>query len=112
MTDAPESAAAVAHRMRAWQEGHLSGMDNAVILGAVRDAVNEASASLRAVRDWCDMADQIICSHTSEHECVRCEAIRDCASAIRSLLPDVPPAAEGVEQVDGTRVTPGEDREY
>jgi len=90
----------------------LSGVDSTQILGAVRSVVNEASASLRAIREWCDDANKIVCSHQSEHECIRCDAIKDCAAAVRSLLPDVPPAVEGVEQVDGTRVTRGDDREY
>lgn len=74
--------------------------------------VNDVARSLRAVREWCDDADKVVCSHQSEHECVRCEAIKDCAAAVRTLLPDVPPSVGEVEQVDGTRVTPGEDREY
>lgn len=68
-----------------------------------------AEAALRTVREWCDDADKIVCSHQSEHECIRCDAIKDCAAAVRSLLPDVPSEGEGVDM--GTRVTRA-DREY
>lgn len=93
MTGVPESAAAVAHRMRAWQEGHLSGVDSAVILGAVRDAVNEASESLRAVREWCDA--QKPCAIGKG--CVRCALRAEVVKEVRSLLPSVE-AAGAVDQ--------------
>lgn len=101
MTDVPESAAAVAHRMRAWQEGHLSGVDSAVILGAVRDAVNEASESLRAVREWCDTTEantrEWLLTHNPECECEVGATYLNAVDQVRALLPPVlPEAAEEV----------------
>jgi len=58
---------------------------------AAARAVNEASEALGKVRAWCDDAAAIHCSHTTEAECRRCEAIKDCALAVRALLPPVPP---------------------
>lgn len=111
MTGVPESAAAVARRMRAWQDGHLSGVDSSVILGAVRDAVNEASASLRAIREWCDRAE--VAARSEElcwRDCpARFEARMELIEEVRALLPPVPEVAEEVE-MEGTRVT--FDREY
>lgn len=79
------------------------------ISGVVADAINRAAETVRKIREWCDDADQIVCSHQSEHECIRCDAVKDCAAAVRTLLPDVPSEGEGVDM--GTRVTRG-DREY
>ncbi len=82
------------------------------ISGVVADAINRAAETLTKIREWCDDADKIVCSHQSEHECVRCGAIKDCAAAIRSLLPVIPPSAGEVDvEQEGTRVTPS-DREY
>jgi hypothetical protein len=46
----------------------------------------EAVAKIRA---WCDSAAGMTCSHTTEAECRRCEVIKDCALAVRTLLPEV-----------------------
>lgn len=45
--------------------------------------------AVAAIRDWCDSAADMHCSHTTEDECRRCEAIKDCAAAVRTLLPAV-----------------------
>jgi hypothetical protein len=61
----------------------------AVISAGVANAVNDASASLRNIREWCDMAPSMVCSHgaVGPYDCERCEAIQDCAAAVRALLP-------------------------
>lgn len=62
----------------------------AAITEAVARAVNEASESLRAIREWCDTTEAVDCSHESEYVCRRNEVVKDCAKAVRALLPAVP----------------------
>lgn len=108
----PEHAAATGRRMQAWQRGHLSGVESVEILAAVERLVVDASRSLRDIRAWCDDADKVVCSHQSEHECVRCETVKDCSAAIRTLLSDGPSSVGEVEMA-GTRVTPvGDDNHW
>lgn len=52
-------------------------------------AAGPNAEAVRQLRDWCDSATDMHCSHTTEDECRRCEAIKDCASAVRTLLPEV-----------------------
>jgi hypothetical protein len=91
----------------------LSDVESTQVLAAVRAAVNEAAASLRKLRQWCDDSEA---AARSEDLCfrdcpARFEARMELIEEVRSLLPPIPEAAEGVD-MDGTRVTPGEDREY
>lgn len=51
--------------------------------------VDNAEA-VRKIREWCVSAASMTCSHTTEAECRRCEVIKDCALAVRALLPEVP----------------------
>jgi hypothetical protein len=69
---------------------------------ALADVLNEASASFRKIREWCDSNADLDCSHASEAECRRCEVIKDCAREVRALLPPVPPA-RGEEDVNNDR---------
>lgn len=114
MTGVPESAASVARRMRAWQDGHLSGVDSSVLLGAVRDAVNEAAGALRAVREWCDTTEkdtrEWMKRHNPECECEVGETYLNAVDQVRALLPPVPEVAEEVEMEDATFTR--RDREY
>lgn len=52
-------------------------------------AAKENAEAVAAIRAWCDSATDMHCSHTTEDECRRREAIKDCASAVRTLLPEV-----------------------
>lgn len=89
------------------------GVDTPAIKKAIGEAVarvvNEAAKSLRDIRAWCALADDMVCSHgeVGPYDCERCEAIQDCAAAVRALLPALPEVAGEVTEVDGTRVTPG-----
>lgn len=104
MTGVPESAAAVARRMRAWQDGHLSGLDNAALLVAVRDAVNEAAGALKAIREWCDTTEkdtrEWMKRHNPECECEVGETYLSAVDQVRALLPPVPEAAGEVGMND------------
>lgn len=91
---------------------------------AVAQAITQAAGTVRKIREWCDTTEtgaltvlrSCDCSGDGE-PCPLCRSVGERQLAlveeVRSLLPPVPEAAEGVEQVsDGTRVTRGEDREY
>lgn len=52
-------------------------------------AAKENAEAVAAVRDWCDSAVDMHCSHATEDECRRCDVIKDCALAVRTLLPEV-----------------------
>lgn len=51
----------------------------------------ENAEAVAAIRAWCDSATDMQCSHTTEDECRRCDVIKDCALAVRALLPEVTP---------------------
>lgn len=57
-------------------------------------AASENYVAVERVRAWCDSAADMTCSHTTESECRRCEVIKDCALAVRTLLP-----VEAVEEI-------------
>lgn len=107
MTEVPESAAAVARRMRAWQGGHLSGVESTHILAAVRDAVNEASSALRKIRDWCDRTEQAVGARAAAGALAPEDlGLSRAVLIVRTLLPPVPEVAEEVGMDD--REYPGD----
>jgi hypothetical protein len=55
-------------------------------IGELFDAHDNAEA-VRKIRVWCDRAVAMDCQHVSEDMCRRREVIKDCAAAVRSLLP-------------------------
>lgn len=91
----PSTAATVAATVLQ-ATGLVVSVDTPAIKQAIAEAVargfNQAAGSIWRIRVWCDAAAAMHCSHTTEAECRRCEAIKDCALAVRSLLPPVPPA--------------------
>lgn len=103
-------------------EGHTflvrpadAGSVRAAISGVVAKAINEAAGTVRKIREWCDIAasGNAYCQHEeAPRECESCDLVALLVEEVRALLPPVPEAAEEVEQVDGTRVTRGDDREY
>lgn len=52
-------------------------------------AAGPNAEAMRQIRAWCDSATDMQCSHTTEDECRRCDVIKDCALAVRALLPEV-----------------------
>lgn len=61
-----------------------------VLVAAVLSACENAVA-VQKIREWCEQATSIFCSHgeIGPYDCERCEAIQDCAAAVRALLPPV-----------------------
>lgn len=80
----------------------------------VAEAVNEAAASLRKIREWCDRTEaetrEWMTRHNPDCECEVGETYLNAVEEVRSLLPPVPEAAEEVNPL-GIRVTRGDDRD-
>lgn len=51
-------------------------------------AAHDNAEAVQKIRDWCISTTAPSCWHDGgEHDCDRCEAIRDCGLAVLSLLP-------------------------
>lgn len=83
------------------------------IAGVAAKAINDAAATVRKIREWCDQAESgAYCSHDAPplRECETCELVSQMAGEVRSLLPPVPEAAGEVEMEDDNFTR--DDREY
>jgi hypothetical protein len=75
-----------AHHTPYADEEHQGGDCTDVILQLISRAFRY-EGPVQKLHAWCDSATDMQCSHTTEDECRRCDVIKDCALAVRALLP-------------------------